>query len=768
MTNMSTLSAAFAQIGDNILRCTWTDGSAPKRRYSLVTEQALQMAREQMTDFAVEQSAGCITLSHGGRELLRVADCALEPCEVIRYTTGDEPPQVVVNKTVDGERTSIRNLLPRKEREAYRGIVSLQLQEEDRVFGLGQDEAGVFDHRGQKIFLYQHNMRIPMPCIVSDGGWGIFFDCASLMVFDDTGAQTVITLDTVDEIEFYLIAGTVDEIIQAFRKLSGRAAMLPKWAFGYVQSRETYKTAQELVEVAQKYRDIGVPLDCIVQDWKTWQGALWGDKIADQQRFPDLGALNRSLHALHVHSMVSVWPNMAQGGANHAEFAEQNLLLGDYSTYDAFDERARDLYFDQLQRELYPNGFDALWCDSTEPFSGPDWCGETLLPEEQRYELVGGEHKKYLDAQAANLYAVMHAKGIYENLRKQRSDIRVLNLTRSGYPGIARYGAVLWAGDTSARWDVLHAEIAKGLNMSMSGNPYWTVDAGAFFTGSVACWRKWCGDEQANPVWFWNGDYDAGVADMGYRELYVRWLQFACFLPMFRSHGTDTPREIWNFGQRGEPFFDAIEQTIRLRYRLLPYIYSLAAQVVQEDATMMRALCFDFAQDETACGIGDQFMLGKALLVCPVTQPMEQQASRRCYLPAGAQWEDFYTGERYAGEAWVELPLSINEIPLFVRAGSILPLQKSVMHATENKTEYDVRIYDGADAVCVFYDDDGTTYDYEQGAFERIEFAWEDATRSLRLRETNRLRDGALRLHVQCGAQQQTVLFDGGALTLTF
>ncbi len=757
----------------NILRLAISaDGRA--HRSVMVTDKALARFSEGTGGFGVTEENGARDIAFGGRTLLQLAGWEMAEKDVIRYTTNGEPPEVEVVKTVDGQRTRIKNLAAHVDRAAYAGSVSFRLGESEGVYGFGQDEEGGYNRRGQKLYLYQHNMRIPMPCFVSDGGYGVIFDCASLMIFDDTGGETKVHLDTVDEIVFYIIAGTPDEIIAGFRQLTGRASMLPKWAFGYIQSKERYQTADELVDMARRCRELNIPLDCAVQDWKTWEGDGWGQKTVDRARYPDLIDMKRRLKELNVHTLVSVWPNMAEGTPDHAEFAREGLLLGDYSTYDAFSEKGRALYFKQA-KELY-EGFDGWWCDSTEPFTSPDWCGETLLPEEERYELVGGEHKKYLDPAYANFYAVEHAKGVYEHER-EAGERRVINLTRSGYSGIQRYGAVLWAGDTSARWENLKGEIAKGLSVSMCGAPYWTVDIGAFFVGGTACWRKWSGNPTAAPVWFWNGEYDEGVSNMGYRELYVRWLQFGCFLPLFRSHGTDTPREIWHFGEKGTPFYDAIEKFIRLRYRLLPYIYSLAASAALEDKTMLRSLMFDFPGDEKAKNISHQFMLGEALMICPVTEPMyydkdgealARPKKRACYLPEGASWIDFWTNEAYAGGRTIEANAELDKIPVFVRAGSIVPMQRNVSHALENRSEFEIRIYPGADARFAFYDDDGLTYDYENGAYERVELNWDNAARRLHLTETSRFREGAITFNVRLGEECRTAIFEGGEQTVCF
>ncbi len=729
----------------NILRCVLDPNTQEEHKSFLIQSAVFADLWDGDDSCAIQvaQETDEIRFRFSTGTELALVEAELSVIDVVRYTTGGEEPRVEIVKTVDGQRTQISNLRAVTDRQAYTGSIGFSIPASTRIFGLGQDEDGVYDKRGTKQYLYQHNMRTPMPYFVTDQGYGLFFDCASLMIFDDTGETTRVMLDTVDRIDFYLIYGNLDEQVSAIRYLTGTAALLPKWAFGYIQSRERYQTQDEMIGVAKRYRDLGIPLDCVVQDWKTWEGELWGQKTVDLARYPDLSAMNDTLHDMNVHSMVSVWPNMAQGGADHTEFAKAGLLLGDYSTYDAFSETARALYWKQLARELVPGGFDSWWCDSTEPFTAPDWCGETLLPEERRYELVGGEHKKYLDPAAANLYALMHARGIYENQRKVQPDTRVFNLTRSGYPGIQRYGVSLWAGDASARWGELRREIAKGINLCMCGVPFWTIDIGAFFVGGTACWRKWCGDNEAKPVWFWNGDYDAGVESPAYRELYTRWLQFGAFLPLFRSHGTDTPREIWHFGKPGDLFYDAIEKYIKLRYTLMPYIYSMAMRVALENYTMMRGLLFDFGHDNTAVGVDDEFMFGESLLICPVTQPMyydlsgplEGTKTRTCYLPKGCGWVSYWTKVAYEGGQTVIVPADIGTMPIFVRKGSILLTQGQTAYAEETAGALEVEIYPGADGSAVYYNDDGRSYAYQSGQYEEIRFFWDDEARQLLIRE---------------------------------
>ncbi|MDR1807092.1 MAG: DUF5110 domain-containing protein [Propionibacteriaceae bacterium] len=702
--------------------------------------------------------------------LVRLTGWALEPRPLVRHYCLDDPPSLSAVDTVDGRRVAVDNLVPVVVGSACRATVDFAPAPAEGLYGLGQDEDGGYNRRGTRYYLYQHNRRTPLPCLVSDRGWGLLADCGSLAVFDDTGDGTRLELDAVPALDLYIVAGGVAAAARGFRRLTGGAPLLPKWAFGYLQSKERYESAAELVEVAAHYRRLGLPLDGVIQDWKTWPDDEWGQKTPDPARYPDLPGLKAALHALDVHALVAIWPTMALGTADHAEFADAGLLLPDHSTYDAFDPRARDLYWEQLA--TLNQGFDGWWSDATEPFTMSDWCGPVRRPEAERFGLVGGEHVRYLGADRANLYSLIHAQGLYEHERAAQREgapaRRVLNLSRSGYPGCQRYGAVLWSGDVTATWPSLRAEVAKACSLALAGMPWWTTDAGGFFAGGAASWRRWAGDAGAEPVWFWQGNYDGGVADPGFRELYTRWLQFACFLPLCRSHGTDTPREAWRFGAPGEPYYDAIAATLSLRYRLLPYIYTAAATAALDDETMVRPLLAAFPDDPAARGVADEFLLGDALLVAPVTAPFYSQPGqagvqeRQVYLPAGADWTDFWTGVRHPGGQAATVAAPLDRPPLFVRAGSVLPLQGPVSHALANRDRFELAVYPGADGGGRLYDDDGVTYDYEQGEFTVVRCAWTDATRHLSLWAERWRRDAPMAFTIRTPDTTRALDFSGG------
>jgi alpha-D-xyloside xylohydrolase len=655
----------------------------------------------------------------------------LEPVDVL-VSVFDQSAQTESRDNPDGVRIDARVAGQRLDRQAYHTKLEFEWAAGEALFGLGSHEEGMFNLRGQHQYLYQQNMKAVVPVLVSTRGYGILYDSYSLMTFHDDAFGSYLWSEVDGEMDFYFIYGPeFDQIVAALRHLTGRAPLPPKWALGYIQSKERYTSQAELVEIVTQYRQRQLPLDCIVLDWKSWTGDLWGQKTLDPQRFPDPDGMTAALHALNARLMISIWPIMRSGGSNWQELRAQNLLLGNQATYDSFNPAARACYWKQANEGLFSHGIDAWWCDCTEPFEA-DWKGAVKPEPEERLRINSGEAKRYLDPGLINAYSLLHSQGIYEGQRASGSPKRVLNLTRSAYPGQQRYGAITWSGDVTATWDTLRKQIAEGLNFCVTGMPYWTTDIGAFFV------KK---DPQ---YWFWQGDYDEGVADLGYRELYLRWFQYATFLPMFRSHGTDTPRELWHFGESGEVIYEALRSFLHLRYRLLPYIYSLAGWTTHRDYTLLRALPFDFRADPRTYSVGDQFMFGPSLLVCPVTSAMhygpgsrpltDVPQERGVYLPAGTDWYDFWTDERYDGGQTLRASAPLDRIPLFVKAGSILPLGPVRQHVEDlPAAPIELHIFPGADASFALYEDEGDRYNYEHGAFSEIEIRWFDREKRLRL-----------------------------------
>jgi alpha-D-xyloside xylohydrolase len=681
----------------------------------------------------INRQTGAFTYLDGSGQILTKepdrGGKTLVPVDVVT-SVFDESVEAQVRKDTDGVRAYSPVDRQVIDRQAFHTKLEFEWLPGEALYGLGSHEEGMMNLRGQHQYLYQQNMKVVIPVLLSTRGYGVLLDSYSLMTFHDDVFGSYLWTDVDDELDYYFIYGPeFDHVVQGVRHLTGKVPMLPRWTFGYIQSKERYISQTELIDVVKEFRQRGLPLDCIVQDWKSWPSDLWGQKTLDPERFPDPQGMMAELHRLNARLMISVWPNMNPGGDNWREMRDQGCLLGNQATYDAFQEKARALYWKQANDGLFAHGIDAWWCDCTEPFQA-DWTGAFMPEPEERLRINTEEAKRYLDPEYINAYSLLHSQGIYEGQRKTTTDKRVVNLTRSAYAGQQRYSTVTWSGDVSATWDTLHRQIADGLNFCATGLPYWTTDVGAFFV------------KKDPNLWFWNGDFDLGVEDMGYRELYVRWFQFAAFLPMFRTHGTDTPREVWRFGEPGEMFYEALAKFLRLRYRFMPYIYSLAGMVTHEDYTMIRALPFDFRCDPDTYDIDDQYMFGLALLVNPVTQPMYYAAestllngvsqSRPVYLPKGADWYDFWTGKHHTGGQMIVADAPLDRMPLYVRAGSIIPFGPDIQHTGEaGDSPIELHIYTGQDAHFTLYEDEDDNYNYEQGLFTRIPIDWDDHSQQL-------------------------------------
>ncbi len=652
---------------------------------------------------------GTILLAERGQESKNVE--AFDSYKVVV----NENMQTQEIQTPDGTKRCVKAADRIFDRKLCHTRLFLDFAPDERLYGLGQAEEGCFNLRKTTQYLHQANLKTAIPFFVSDKGYGIFSSTQSPAVFSDTPYGSYLYTEADEYLDYYFMAGNcLDEVIGSFRQLTGKAVMFPKWAFGYIQSKERYEDENELTETARAFRSRGIGLDALVLDWMSWKGELWGQKTLDEERFPDPAGMIDSLHGMGVHFMMSIWPNMSPQSDNYQEFKKHNLLLPGSQIYDAFSKEGRSLYWEQVFQGLFCHGVDAWWCDSCEPIT-PEW-GRKMKPEptEMYYDFVE-EAKSLMPIQQANAYGLYHAMAVYEGQRGCTQEKRVVNLIRSGYAGSQKFGTILWSGDIYADWETLKKQIVAGLNFCASGLPYWTLDIGAFFV-------------KKGEQWFWNGRYENGSADPGYRELYVRWLQYGAFLPVFRSHGTDCGREPWNFGEKGEPFYEAILGAIRQRYQLLPYIYSLAGNVWRQDGTILRLLAFDFPEDDRAKDICDEYMFGPALLVCPVTEPMyylengipveKPDRSRKVYLPAGTYWYDMRTKEKYKGGQEITAAAEIDRIPVYVRAGSILP----VMDFGECTKQMEggritLKVYSGESGSFTLYEDAGDGYGYEKGEY---------------------------------------------------
>jgi alpha-D-xyloside xylohydrolase len=491
----------------------------------------------------------------------------------------------------------------------------------------------------------------------------------------------------------------LDQVIGGYRQLTGNAPMFGKWAWGFWQCKEHYASQQELLDVAARYRRMNIPLDGIIQDWQYWTPHPWGSHEFDTNRYPDVAGMMRTLHAENVHLIISVWARFEPASSNAWELRASGGLYTNmvfdlwtkknYQYYDPFNPTARRIYWDQISRELFSLGIDGWWLDASEPELSINWG------EFRNYTTAAGPGAKVFNA-----YPLMHTTGIYQGQRAETSAKRVFILTRSAYAGQQRNGAVTWSGDIHADWNEFARQIPAGLNFSASGIPYWNTDIGGFFGNNTG--------------------------DPKFDELFTRWFQFGAFCPMFRVHGTDKPKEIWRFDDATQKILINYDE---LRYHLLPYIYSVSWMVTHGGYTMMRPLVMDFRTDTNVFSIADQFMLGPALMACPVTKAGE--TSRSVYLPAGAGWYDFWTGERLAGGQTVTATSPIETMPLYVRAGSILPYGPKIQYAEQSRDPIELRVYRGADGHFTLYEDEGDNYDYEKGIYSTIQFNWNEAQQTL-------------------------------------
>lgn len=600
-----------------------------------------------------------------------------------------------VRRTANGEVVIFEEGRAAFQRMSHTAELRFSCRDGEILTGLGQHEEGIFDYSRREERLYQHNMKIAIPFLLSSAGWGLLIEAGCAMRYRGEGTNFVFILDAAESVSYVVIRGeNCAEVLKKLSALKGKPALLPKWAFGYIQSKERYRTAAELIETAAEFRRRELGLDCIVLDWCSWREGCWGDKTPDPQRFPDIRGLTDALHGMNVHFMVSIWPNMASG-RDCDEFLEAGLFLPGSRIYDAFSPEARDLYWKQCRRFWVDGGADALWTDSDEPITDPDWCGTEKRDEDERMRLLTEASSVRMDPEKMMDYGAEHLRGICEHWRKDVPEKRPVLLSRSGGLDSGALGVILWSGDVAARWDVLKKQVTEAIRTACSGICWWTLDIGAFFVG-----RK----EQ----WFWRGDYPEGVKDPGYRELYIRWFQFGAMLPVFRSHGTDTPREPWQFGGEDSPEYACIRKTIALRYRLLPYLYSTAAQACREGLPMIRAMMAAFPEERDLYAVADQYMLGDAILVKPVTKALEEGGDMtELRLPSGG-WYGLEDGVFLQGGQTVSLRTPLDRFPLYIRAGGILPAAEGAHCAAELPVPpREIEVYGGADGEFTLYDDAG-------------------------------------------------------------
>lgn len=536
-----------------------------------------------------------------------------------------------------------------------------------------------------------------------------------------------------NEIDYYFVYGdNMDDVISGYRALTGKSQIMPKWAMGYWQSRERYKTQDEILSALKEFRNRQIPIDNIVQDWSYWPENAWGSHEFDSARFPNPKAMVDSIHALNARIMISVWPKFYASTEHYKEFDKNGWMyqqaikdsIRDWigpgyigSFYDAYDPDARKLFWKQMEDHLYTLGIDAWWMDASEPNIRDctdlqyrkDLCGPTALGPSAQY---------------FNAYALMNAEAIYDGQRGVNPDQRVFLLTRSGFAGCQRYSTATWSGDIATRWEDMKSQISAGLNFAVSGIPYWTMDIGGFCVEN----RYVAGQMEMNNTGRENADYKE------WRELNARWYQFGAFCPLFRAHGQYPFREVWNIAPEGHPAYNSIVYYTKLRYNMMPYIYSLAGMTYFNDYTIMRPLVMDFTADANVNNIGDQFMFGPAMMAAPVYEYGAR--SREMYFPASCGWYDFYTGKYVAGGQKLKVDAPYERMPLYVREGAIVPYGPDMQYSNEKPaSEVTLYVYAGKNGAFTLYEDEGVNYNYEKGQYATIPFTYNDAEGTLTIGE---------------------------------
>ena len=683
--------------------------------------------------------------------------------------------------------------------KTYQVYQPFVLDKEEAIYGLGQLQNGKMIQRNMTKNLVQGNVEDVSPFFQSTKGYGVFWDNYSPTLFTDNEVETSFRSEVGDCVDYYFMYGkNADGVIAQVRSLTGQAPMFPLWTYGYWQSKERYKSQEEVVDVVRKYRELGIPLDGIIQDWQYWgHNYLWNAMDFQNPTFNNPQKMIEDVHAMNAHMAISIWSSFGPMTKPYRELDKKGMLFNfttwpqsgleswppnmEYPSgvrvYDAYNPEARDIYWKYLNDGIFKLGMDAWWMDSTEP-DHLDWKPEDM------------DTKTYLGSfrRVRNAYPLMTVGGVYDHQRAVTSDKRVFILTRSGFLGQQRYGANVWSGDAASTWESFRNQIPAGLNFSLCGMPHWNSDIGGFFAGHYN--KSWNDDSASkNPL---------------YQELYVRWLQFGTFNPMMRSHGTDVYREIYKFGKKGEPVYDAIEKMIGLRYSLLPYIYSTSWEVSNRQSSFMRALMMDFVDDRKVWDINDEYMFGKSILVAPIAHAQytpeavvkvsEEEGwnrdgvkktktdvavdfmetkSTNIYLPAGTLWYDFWTNEKHEGGKEITKETTLDVIPLYVKAGSIIPVGPQVQYATEKPWDHlELKVYVGENGNFILYEDEFDNYNYEKGAYTEIPISWNNASRKLTIGARKGAYEGMLKnrkftVTLQDGTQKN-VDYNGKAISVKF
>lgn len=739
--------------------------------------------KEQKTKFSVSESKNIISLKTNGLNILINAENGM-----ITYTSAS-------GKELLKETGSDFKPFNDAGNQTYSLSQSFQLEKDEPIYGLGILQNGKMSQRNTDIKMIQNNTWDFVPFFQSVKGYGIFWDNYSPTQFTDTPQKTSFSSEVGEGVDYYFIYGkNADGVVAGMRNLTGKVPMIPLWTYGYWQSKERYKSQEELVDVVKKYRELKVPLDGIIQDWQYWgNNYQWNAMDFISPDFSDAQKMMKDIHDRNAHLSVSIWSSFGPMTNPYRKMDQKGMLFNfktwpesgrevwppdmNYPSgvrvYDAYNPDARDIYWKYLNKGLFSLGVDSWWMDSTEP----DHLSQK--PEDLDTKTYLGSFRK-----VRNAYPLMAVGGVYDHQRETTSDKRVFILTRSAFAGQQRYGANTWSGDVNSSWDMLRNQVPAGLNFSLTGNPNFNSDIGGFFAG----------------VYKRNG----GAKNLLFQELYVRWLQYGTFTPMMRSHGTDVPREIYQFGQKGDVAYDAIEKFIRLRYSMLPYIYSTSWEVSENNSSFLRALSMDFSSDKKTWDINNEYLFGKSFLVAPVLNAQytpeklittdenegwnkkqesgenalskvdfTQNKTVKVYLPAGADWFDFWTNEKHKGGQEIQKNVNIQSIPLYVKAGSIIPFGPDVQYATEKKwDQLTVKIYPGADADFVLYEDEFDNYNYEKGDFTEIPFHWNEKSKTLTVEARKGKFNGMIEKRnfslLFPDGQQKTVSYSGKKINVSF
>lgn len=639
---------------------------------------------------------------------------------------------------------------------AYQISQTWQLQPGEAIYGGGIMQDGLLDRRNSEHYMVQNNTEDFVNIFHSNNGYALFWDNYSPTTYKDDAAGFNLASEVGDITDYYFMnGGNADNTIALIRQLTGQVPMAPLWAYGFMQSRERYRSTDELLEVLDKYRKAQVPIDVMIQDWQYWGGNYtWNAMEFLAETFDNAQEMIDKVHDNGAKIMISIWSSFGPQTKQYAKMKEKGMLFPistwpqsaishswppreDYPSgvmpYDVYNAEARDIYWDHLQH-LADMGLDGWWMDSTEP--------DHLDIKDSDYEIstAMGSFRK-----VRNAYPLMGVEGVYKHNRNYSDQKRVFILTRSVFAGQQRTGANTWSGDVFTSWENLRKQVPAGIGFSLTGNPNFNHDLGGFF---AYAYGPRSGEE-------------CGMNNPVYRELYVRWLQQGVFLPMMRSHGESFPREFYYYGQPGEPVYDALVDAVRLRYSLIPYIYSTAYDVSQNNGTFIRGLMMDFPHDKLVVDKKDSYMFGRSLLTAPILHAQyttedvvtlrdmnsgkapdyrntdfTATKSTDVYLPKGTAWYDFNTNKKYAGGQTITIPTQLSTMPLFVKAGSIVPVGPDVQYTGEKKwDDLEIRVYPGANGEFVLYEDEGDNYNYEKGAYTTIKMQWNDKKRQLTIAE---------------------------------